>query len=158
MNTLRFWFINIIIFLAFYLLGTGIAALSYGDELHVLSLREFSMDAYKIGNNRDSYYQYADPTEDEGERWLGGAAVNFDLDLVGTRDWGLRWDNRVHGEGTEAQFRTVGWQYRLGLQLGPKFSLYHEHHSRHVLDADRDDKFPLENFYGARVVFFERER
>jgi hypothetical protein len=133
------------------------STIAAGNELHLVSLREFSMEYYSVANHRDTYMQYADPA-DEGseEAWIGGTAVSFNLDLLKRGDWGLYWNNRVHGEGTDAQFREVGWQFETGLQLGADLQLYMHHHSRHVLDAERDERFPLDNFYGARVTFYRR--
>lgn len=141
--------------LAVLLLLSGSAQ---AQELHLLSLDEFSMDYYRLGNNRDSYMDYRDPQDnsEERERWFGGASANFNLDLVKYGNWGIYHNNRVYGNATNAQFREVAWNYELGAQLGPKLQVWWEHLSRHVLDADRDDRFPLTNKYGISYVFYKR--
>lgn len=128
------------------------------QELHLLSLEEFSMEFYRLGNNRDSYLDYRDPQDnsEERERWFGGASANFNLDLVKFGNWGIYHHNRVYGNATNAQFREVAWDFELGAQLGSRLQVYHHHLSRHVLDADRDDRFPLTNRYGARFIFYKR--
>jgi len=124
--------------------GTALSA-----ELRLLDLREFSFEGYELADRRDSYFGYEDDT------WRGGTAVNFDLDLARSGDWGLAWDNRVFGNGTTAQYREVGWQYEVGLDLGPKMRVFWNHESRHILDDRRKDAFPLTNMYGVRVTFFK---
>jgi hypothetical protein len=134
----------------------GLTPVASAQELHLLSLRELNIEYYRIDNHRDSYFEYADRSEQREEHWVGGTAANYTLDMVKYGNWGLYWDNRIHGEGTDAQFREVGWQYELGLQLGPKLQAYWNHHSRHVLDDSRADRFPLDNFYGVRWVYYRR--
>ncbi len=137
-----------------------LAGNAVAQDLQLLSLREFSFDSYRLGNRRDSYLGYADPNDatDETERWLGGFATNFDIDLIKYGDWGLYHNNRVFGNGTTAQFREVAWQYEIGAQLGWQLQVYWNHESRHVLDSARDDNFPLTNMYGARYTFYRRDR
>lgn len=121
-----------------------------------LSLREFSFETYKLYDNRDGYYPYSN---DSNESWDKGTAVNFNLDLVRFSDnVALRWDNRVHGETTVDQYRAVGWQFQLAVDLGPKFTLFADHHSQHILDDHVDERFPLRNVVGGRVVFYKRDK
>lgn len=141
-------------------LVAAIAALSStaaaAQDWHILSLREFDLDAYRLDNHRDSYMQYADPGQD-GEHWTKGIATDFKLDMVKYGEYGLYWDNRVEMFATNAQPREVGWRYEVGLQLGPRLQAYWLHHSRHVLDDARDDRFPLHNSVGAKYVFYRRD-
>jgi hypothetical protein len=120
----------------------------------LLELRKFSMDAWRTADHRDSYMQYDDPDDsDRGEYWVGGAAANFDLDLVRYGSYGLYWDNSVPMYGTNSQVREVGWRWELGVKLGDHFQVWHRHESRHVLDAQRDEKYPLSNDYGMTITF-----
>jgi hypothetical protein len=136
------------------------AAPAYAGDWRLLDLREFGMEYYSIADHRDSYMGYADPDDNPSgdEAWVGGVAANYTLDLVMRRNIGLYWDNSIHGEGTNSQFREVGWRYELGAQLGDSVQLFWKHHSRHVLDAQRSERFPLDNFYGLRVVFYRRPK
>ena len=64
---------------------------------------------------------------------------------------------------------TVGWRYEVGFKVG-QFEVFHEHHSRHVMeqtlpsywDAEyqqhRPHEFPVEDSYGVRVVLYERKK
>lgn len=126
-------------------------AVASAADWRLLELREFSFDAYKLADNRDSYFLY------EREEWYGGTAANFNLDLVRRDTVGLFWNNSVVGNGTRAQYREVLWRFKVGVDLGPKLQLYLDHESRHILDERRDDPYPLYNAYGARITFFKRK-
>lgn len=89
-------------------------------------------------------------------RWRDGIALNWDLTLL---RWGY-WRNRVHAETTNpsGSVTTMGWQWEAGAHVGPWFDLFHQHHSRHVLDETPPDRFegssrqfPVENSYGVRI-------
>ena len=147
----------VVLLLATVLTGTATAQTSE-PSVHVFSLREFALDQYRIDNHRDSYLDYEDPDGATGEHWIGGIAAEFTIDFIKRGDWGLYFDNRVHSAGTNAQIREVGWRYDLGLQLGPDVQAYWAHHSRHVLDAEREDRFPLDNSFGVRATFYRRDK
>lgn len=76
----------------------------------------------------------------------------------------LYMDNRFHMETAAGQIRTVGWHWILGLRIHPSIDLFHEHHSRHVLDQESQsaklyDKqtsrnFPVEDSYGIRLNIY----
>ena len=150
-------------------LGIGIgASMARGDaleingphsELHLLSLDRFAMEHYHLINYRDPYYAaYGDEGSNKGETWHQGAAVLFDIDLVKYREWGLYMTNRVHGESTDKQFRSTGWQYEVGARWTDYVDVYWGHHSRHVLDDKGNGAFPLENIVGIRATFYKRDR
>lgn len=130
-------------------------------HLRLLDLEQTSLTIAKFGCNRDLQ------TPDIGcYQYRGRVAIEFDLRLL--NDW-LYWNNRVHGEGTDGQFQTVGWYYELGLDLG-KVQLFWQHHSRHVMDREQpyywDErretwkraKFPVEDSYGIRLIFYKRDK
>jgi hypothetical protein len=48
----------------------------------------------------------------------------------------LYFRNTVHGEGTDAKFKAMGWHYELGLFLPKGIEFGYEHHSRHALDQE----------------------
>jgi hypothetical protein len=127
---------------------------TYGGTWSLLDLREFSFEGYHLADHRDENLTF---DGSDKEPWRGGLATNFDLDLLKYRDYGLVWLNRVHGAGSYKQMREVGWQYRVGLELGPKLMLFWDHHSRHLLDTGNDYGFPLDNSFGAKITFFKRD-
>jgi hypothetical protein len=138
-----------------WLLASGATA----QEARVLSLRELSMEGYQVKNRRDSFLEYKDPAKAEGEEhWVGGYAATFALDLIKYGDYGLYHLDRVFCNGTNAQVREVGHQWEAGAQLGPYLQVFYQHESRHVLDAARDERFPLTNYIGGRITFYKRDR
>ena len=86
--------------------------------------------------------------------WTRGAAFNFELRIAEY----LKWQNHVHMDGTQAQLRNAGWQFELSVdkwQIQP----FYFHHSQHALDSVGDSiKYPLEDKYGLRFVFFQKKR
>ncbi len=128
-----------------------------GADVHAFSLKKFSLDIGKIADNTDSYFPYADPDDDTtAEKWYGTVATKFDIDLLKVGDWGLFWNNRVFGDGTRKQFRQVGWEFRAGIQLGRKLTLYFDHTSRHILEATSPYPYPQRNVYGGEITLYER--
>lgn len=130
---------------------------AYGQYVE---LDKFSLKLMKFTCNREIM-----TPEIECMNYRGRVSADFDLSLF---DRGF-WRNQVHGEGTDAKFMTMGWRYEMGVRLG-QFELFHEHHSRHVLDQDmplywdqdmnepRRTKFPVEDSYGVRIVIYDRKR
>ena len=146
---------RIILALLWCLAGTAAA-----QEWHIMSLKEFDLDAFEIRNHRDAYYlipdaQHAGPNE---EHWNNGIATDFMIDVAKYGDWGIYWGNRVDEWSTTAQVREVSWKYDLGLQLGPDLDFRWEHHSRHLMDdhTQSSDRFPLDNTFNLRFVFYRR--
>ena len=74
-------------------------------------------------------------------------------------------NNVVHGTsdtpitGTaNGQFRTVGWQYELGVRVTDYLNVGMGHHSQHMLDYEGVNHFPVENWVGFSVKLFESKR
>lgn len=132
-------------------------------QLHILELDRVTFDGGRIVDYRDLYYPYTQPGGQPGlggdpEIWQYNLNLGWDVSLLRFGDYGLVFDNNVHAASTDNQYRAVGWQYRLGLMLGPKVELYWDHHSQHILDAAPDEShtFPLYNSYGVQIVLYQR--
>jgi hypothetical protein len=136
-----------------------VASPALAGEWRLLDARELSMEAYRLDDHRTADFKYADYNDPQGrEHWVGGLGLNWDIDLLKHGDDGLYFRNRVHTEGTDAQLRQVGWQYELGIAAANKVEVFWMHHSQHHMDADNDGRrYPLDNWYGARLVFFRRK-
>ena len=126
-------------------------------DWHLVSLDRFAMEQYQIVNNRDAYFPYKNPPSDE-EHWKDGIAAMFDLDLVKYKLFDLYYRGRVHGETTDKQFRQVGLQFETGVEIKDYLNIFWFHHSQHLLDAEPVYGYPLQNFVGARVTFYKRDR
>lgn len=124
-----------------------------------LNLDEFSLKLARFDCNRE-----LQTPEILCSDYIGRVATEFDLSII---DDLIYWRNEVHGEGTSAKFMTVGWHWDLGIKLG-NVELFWEHHSRHVMDQGQpyywDEKlqspqrikYPVEDSYGVRIVFYKR--
>lgn len=134
-----------------------VASPAAAREYRLLDTEELTFETYHLRNHRDPYFPYGDPGhEDNDETWKTGVAAAFNVVLLGSPAADLYWHNRVHGEGTDNQMRQVGWWYELGLNVYDKVELFWTHHSQHLLDATSEERFPLDNFFGARLVFLRK--
>ena len=130
---------------------------NWTDRIRLLEVESVDVEGFKNSFYRDPYIDQYSTDANNQEYWIGGAAVNFDLTLVEvTRDFQLYWKNRVHMDGTNKQVRHVGWWWDLGLTLGPKLDLFYNHHSRHCLECNSDQGYPLRDSYGVRFKVYKR--
>lgn len=124
-------------------------------------LERFSLQVAKFTCNRDLLTPSLECTD-----YKGRVATNFDLELFKHAFW----RNEIHGEGTHAAFTTVGWHWEFGFKLSPQVEIFHEHHSRHIMDRNlptywnertqtlKETKFPVEDSYGVRIIFYEKKK
>lgn len=126
-------------------------------DLRLLETERVMLDAWKIEDHRDMYFPYNKPGTG-GEEWTVGAAFVIDLNFMAYRKWAWYWRNRPFMNATSVQVREAGWQWETGVTFGKCVDLYWYHLSDHVLDAEVPGRYPLHNFYGVRVVFYDRER
>lgn len=141
------------------LLGTGI----YGDP----ALEFMHFDGYSILVDRSRDYEFISREEElRHEELKYGTSINFKACLIcpgsdlhrldGGR--GLYWDSRVHAEGSESQYRWVGWEFQIQLDLTPdgRLQAFHKHHSQHFMDREAIGSagpFPLHDSVGFRIHF-----
>lgn len=87
-----------------------------------------------------------------------GVALSMQVQALDLSRWvpaHLYWRNRIHGEMDTSQFRLVGWQFEIGVHLGP-VEIYRMHHSQHILDAEHPwMRFPVEDSWGVRFYFID---
>lgn len=76
----------------------------------------------------------------------------------------IYWDNNMHLETIDAKtVKTVGWQWELGIRLTPNVMLFHDHHSKHILDETGTEmyegrsQFPVEDSFGIRIKLIEEK-
>lgn len=125
-------------------------------DYRLLDLDHIDLEYYKVVDNRDDFSSYGEPGS-IGEHWVDGAAINFNLTAVQIDDYSIYWDNKVHMLDTEKQVREVGWEWTYGLDIKNKVDFFWYHHSQHVLDATGPEPYPLQNYYGVKVNFYDRK-
>jgi hypothetical protein len=129
-------------------------------QYRLLDVDHLDMEVAKFGCNRDPIVP-----EIECNDWRGRVSLNADLRLMEY----AYFKNEIHGEGTDAAFKTMGWHFELGLRLSKYIDVFYEHHSRHALDQGNAThisydgrysikKFPVEDSYGLRFTFYESKR
>lgn len=69
--------------------------------------------------------------------------------------WEFYFHTRVHGGSTDAQFRTVGWEFEFFVRPIKHIELGIRHHSRHNLDQTTvsPGRFPVEDSLVLRIFF-----
>lgn len=139
-------------YLALLLLALTTPALSANYRLVDLEKLEFNY-AQLTPNTRDPYLP-----EDTG-KWKERTSLKFRMGLLNQK---LYWDNNVHGETVNTGiFRSVGWQWELGLRITDKLVLYRDHHSRHVMEKippkrfNAGSQFPVEDSYGIKLILIK---
>jgi hypothetical protein len=139
----------------------GIAALTgfsiFGDP----KADRLDMEVYRIINARSADFYYAERSgQVEAETFYGGTTMDVGICLACGK-WQVRWDSKIHAEGTEAQYRWVGWQWDLSADIVPgKLQIFHKHHSEHWMDRKAlpmpdgmPGQFPLKDYVGLRIRF-----
>lgn len=126
-------------------------------DWRLLEPDRLQIEVWGIEDHRDMYFPYNKPGSG-GEEWVGGAAFEIDLNFVAYKKWAWYWRNRPFMNTTNRQVREAGWEWESGISYDKCAEVYWYHLSDHVLDADVPGKYPLHNFYGVRVTFFDKER
>ncbi len=76
-------------------------------EFRPTSLDHLSLDVAKFSCNRSAMTPQIDC-----EDYRGRVQLNWKVGLLNDL---LKWDNKVHGEGTDQKFTTMGWEYYLSI-------------------------------------------
>lgn len=158
------WAVMWVIGIAYVLMFMTLCSvdIAKAEEYHLLEPSRVTTDFYQVKQNRDSYLRLnAEGSTRFGESdeyWTRGAAMNVDYDILRYGDYAWYWKNKVHMAATNVAVRHVGWEYELGARLGKSFDVFWYHHSEHVMDLDREDRFPLRDYYGFRFVLIETGR
>ena len=91
-------------------------------------------------------------------RWQERASLQWRVSILKF----LYWDNDCHTETIDTgQVKTVGWHWEAGARINKYFTLFQEHHSRHIMDEPpetayfKHNQFPVENSYGIRFKLIE---
>ena len=111
-----------------------------------------ALDVFKI---HEAYFEYRglkahsrNPIVPSGETITSSYGIYTDIALI----WRLHFKSLVHTTATNVQFRTVGWQFWLGLRPWDWIELGMYHHSQHTLDT-QIGRYPLEDGLYLKVWF-----
>jgi hypothetical protein len=81
------------------------------------------------------------------DSWLreGGFKPHEGLDLGMNLDLarGVYWDNTIKAVTDTGQYRSVAWEFRLYVKPFANLEVGYHHESRHLLDAQAPDHFPV---------------
>lgn len=114
---------------------------SRGSDWHLLELDELKVDWQRYYfPNFNPYY----PSPKNDEISLTARAVIGKV---------FFWDTQIHGWSDSAQYRQVGLEVKLGLQVTRHLDLYYRHHSQHLLDKEGPNHFPVEDAFGVTLYF-----
>ena len=135
---------------------------SWASEWRLLDPDVFAIEAYR---NKAVHDPYLVPID----KGLGyGGNFQMDFSIATYRGLGLRMENLLHLDQSleGGQVRHAGWQYGLYVSIltrpgteTPMVELLYQHHSRHVLEAERPGvHFPVYDRYGVRFVILDRRK
>ena len=150
--------INRIIALALLMLAYKHEAQAEG-LWETVDIEHFSMELRSYDSSiapnlglRDSYLA---PLDDQLTFGLG---INGNLLLFRHKPSGVAWTfhNTWWFDSAESHVRHVGWQFEHKLALHKQLQLFYQHESRHVLEAEREPRFPVYDRVGVRVVFLDK--
>lgn len=142
-----------------------VSSSAYGYTLFSVDRLEMDYYKYRTGYRNPYLITSGDDTED-GYRPMAlvdGSDLQMDLGIADL----LYWRNRFHmGSDEFKHVKYVGWEYEVGVDTSRVTShtipveLFQHHHSQHGLEYvnPRGDKFPVEDTYGIRLKFIEREK
>jgi len=91
----------------------------------------------------------------EADTYLG---ISLDTDFFHY----FYFNNLVHGTSDRpmsyngyGQFRTIGWEYHIGLRVTEFLKVEYRHHSQHILDHYGNQPFPVDNSFGFKLTLYE---
>jgi hypothetical protein len=138
------------LFISLILTGAFTVSSLNAAEYRLLDVDQLDMSYEKFTKRRDAQApQYG--LKDWDHR------VSMDVDFRLLR-YGF-WENWIHTEAIPGKVKTVGWDWKLGANLGRYVDVYYHHHSQHVMDEPQiETGNPVEDSYGFRLKFIDRPR
>lgn len=147
---------KILIFSLMFISSTALAQSSdyNGHHYKLLNVEEFSVKYANFAHQRDPYLPQHDG------KWANRASAEFTIASFDV----LYWKNDIHTETIKSgPVKSVGWHWVLGLRVSKYIDIYHEHHSRHVMEEgptrryndENSAVFPVEDSYGIRFKLIE---
>jgi len=120
------------------------------QALDVVSLREARID-YRNYNIISSYNR---PLLIYPEVAKEGIILHVNTDIL---KYGF-WDNSVEALTTDAQYRSIGLQFNLGLRITPWLDVSYWHHSQHVLErvSSPVSPYPFEGALQFSIKLYQR--
>lgn len=122
--------------------------LSEANAWELISLRDLSINYRHYGlvnpNGRDSLL-YPEPPKE-------GVDVLINTSLLDV----FYWDSEIESLTTDGQYRSIGLETRLGVNLTSYWTLGFYHHSQHLLDRHHSfmDKFPVADALETRIYLY----
>jgi hypothetical protein len=123
-------------------------------------------DFLKLNEAHFQYLKFADGSRDPliTENGLRNRAMNTELNLFVKLDV-LKYfyfDNQIHSltdqgiDGSNGQFRAVGWEYRAGVRLNSYFDVGYYHFSQHAIDHTLPYHWPVKDAIEINIYFFRQ--
>ena len=141
-------------FRATCIVGSLLASSTYASpqKFKLLEPRDVYIDLYENETVHDPYVAPID-------KYLKyGATFNLDFTVIRYDDLSLFWLNKLHFDqaSNSGHIKHAGWQYEIGAPIyqddkGSRIELFKQHHSRHVLEEERNVHFPVYDRIGIRL-------
>lgn len=92
-------------------------------------------------NNHENFFSDSDL-----ERWAYESIIEVDVDYNK-----MYFNNDIIGYVTNRNYRYISWDFEIGYNLGKVIKLYYHHKSEHVMELERDTKYPLHDSVGFKL-------
>lgn len=77
--------------------------------------------------------------------------LNFNTRFIDTFFWENTFHSLTDSYMGSSQFRTVGWQFKFGVDIFNPVDVFYYHHSQHYLDHESGYGWPKEDGIGIRL-------
>jgi hypothetical protein len=126
-----------------------------GAEFLVPRHLSFTEGQYHGNVNRDPYLGI----DNAKEKFEYHTSLAWEFDLVCIEDSAIcmYWNNEILAKTTTRQYRSVAWEFEVGFNL-KRVEFFYNHMSRHCLECNADQSYPLENYVGFRLNIYENPR
>jgi hypothetical protein len=132
--------------------------LSY--ELKADTFVPASLDKMSLQINKSLVHREPMTPDIDMKDYVGSLNLEWDAGLLNDM---VKWRNSIAAAGTQAQFKTIYWEYEVAVPLHKSLELLYNHKSQHVLDTEqpyyynKQARFPVSDSYGIRIIFFQKE-
>jgi hypothetical protein len=134
---------------ALFLFGTLISRVAHAaDSYHIIDLNELTLDYRNfavLNPNARNMLIYPEPPKE-------GINVGMKVDVLTY----LYWDSQIEALTTDAQYRAIGLETRLGVRVSHYLEIGYLHHSQHLIDRDHAymNKYPVEDSIQVKLYLY----
>jgi len=141
-----------------YIIFSLLLTISTASFSDVFQLREFYLLHKKFGDG--SRNPLIDDNGLENRELDREVSLIWNMDIFNHAYFDnriLSYVDRFKDSGESDQFRLIGWDFQIGLRLTGWLWVEYDHFSKHQLDNEAPNKYPVEDAFGIRVYFYRKD-